>query len=278
MTSPTETAVCGDPLRGMFYERVGRYFENEGVSTRGDGECAICGTQLTNVVVSSKIPACRAQRSISQNRGRPAEGQPVAFGVKAKDGSVKNSLNGKGAITLIAPDRTFVACNVMPAMPLPPDMTAIPVVPGVQTTFFREFVENPPKPPFLLVLWDRKSTCPFELTHSLSRVAICGTDTPRYFDLDEVRRTVGLISHLGADAFRKACWLRMRIGRTSDPAQIDANNAELRSLVGGNGMSMADFNRLPTSSDVVYAVALQVAGVQEESETQADDAEEAEAA
>jgi hypothetical protein len=278
MTLLPEAVACGDPLRKLFFDRIGRYFENEGLIARTSGHCDICGAQLEDAIrdTTKKTPVCRPQRSIGQNRQRPADGAPVAFGAPLKPGSIKNSLNGLGGITLITETMTFVAANVIPVLPLPPEMTAVPVEPGVQGRFLRDFVRNPPKPPFLLIFWNRKNTMPLAMTEHLSRTMICGEDTPRSVDLREVVSAVNLIERIGAETFRSACWLRTRLGHEADPQKLIKLNEELQSLRRDRGMTAAEFKTLPAPDSDVQNMALKAYG---DDEVQQDDAaKEAEAA
>ncbi|MGY3581960.1 hypothetical protein ACVIGB_001117 [Bradyrhizobium sp. USDA 4341] len=267
--SSTDDMRCGDPLRRLFFERVGRYFENEGQATRGDGACEICGELLTDAVISSKRAVCRPQRSIGQERVRPAEGQPLKVGVplkmirdeksKREKPSAKNKLSTLGGIALIAPDRTFVAANVIPVLELPIDMTAVPVEQGIYRRFLREFVANPPPTPFLLIMWTRKNTIPLAMTESLSRTIICGDDVPQIFDMSEVEEMMVIANHLGFQNFSDACWLRNRIQRETDPKKIEKNNNDLGCLL-GKGLAMRDFNRLPSPTSTVFDIVAMVCG------------------
>ena len=269
MKSSSEQIVCGDAPRRLFFERVGRYFEHGGDDKRIDGACEICGMELKDAVNASGSPTCRPQRSIAKERPRPAEGAPVAFDSPVKPGAVKNKMT-TGCITLIAPDRTFVAANLLPTMPLPAEMTAVPVAPGVQARFLKEFMRNPPRTPFLLALWDKKLKIPLVMTESLSRTMICGGDVPRMVDMTQVMAASAIAGKLGLKRFKEACWLRERIARETDPAKIAKSNDELDALMAA-GLTIAEFNRLPPSQSTVQDLALRALG--EEQAPSGDDAE-----
>ena len=300
LAKDTPLTPCGDPVRVLFDERVGQYFRTPPKDERHVGTCFVCGKEIVAAATdSAKNPQCAEQRVIAQKRNGPEVGFPVAFGSPpaiSRKPKMKNKkpvlVDGKpvmvekirdkfcigavGAVTLISPDRTFLAVNALPTKPLPPEMTAIPVSAGVQAVFWQDFLTNPPQAPFLLVLWTKKGTVPLAMSESLTRTAVCGGESPFYVNMKEVRALLPLAQRMGMEDFQSACSLRARYAAAQSAPEVLKLGAEIAALRDKHDLTTKEFRSLPVpKSSELGLVKLLMEGP-DEAEVEADDDEEIE--
>jgi hypothetical protein len=249
-TAPT----CGSPEWRLFHERVGRYFEKDEAGD-ASGTCAICGTDLRNVVKGSAGPTCPPIRSAASKRSKSDPAKPIAFDPAAAAALGKAALTNVGCVVLIEPDRCFVATNVAPSRQLPADMTIAPVMPGSTGRFLAELGRRPPKAPFLLIVFDNKIP-PLALSHSASRAAWCGSSAIGTIDLTRIPDVAALAARLGPKRFATLASLKERLAQGG---LSEADRKTLAEMRADGAITADDLDSVPERSSLLYSIVDKVA-------------------
>lgn len=230
--------VCTDPVRKLFHDRLGQFYER----TEGEpivvGTCALCGA--TGVQVHDKgkgVGPCRAQASMTQKRHSPAEGEMPVFGAKravAKRPDGASAIAGEGSYVLIEPERTLYVGNVVAYKPLPEWIVAVrgPNAPRLPEMMKR--VLERPSLPYLLIAFGKKADMPLRLTDSMAEVVLNGTAPPVRLDRARMLEIVGLGRRFGVAALKKA--IEMKDGLTRPDAaerlaKFEAAHPELAAML-----------------------------------------------
>lgn len=215
---------CLDPVRRLFYDRIGRFYER----TEGEpivvGTCKQCGRG--GVEIHDKdgkgVGPCRAQASLTQKRLSPAEGHMPVFGVPLAPSKRVNggsAIAGEGSYALIEPDRATYVGNVAAFRPIPADLEAVrgPTAPRPWQLLLRA-IENP-RPPYLLVVFGKKGDMPLELSDNTAEVVLNGTTPPVRLDRGRLLEILDLGRRFGVLDLRKAIELKDALG-TPDANQL----------------------------------------------------------
>jgi hypothetical protein len=226
----------------MLHEYVGQWFIKAPSIKRAkpDAICSRCGaTGVTLWKTSATENSCIAQIAITAKRpARSAAGDPPP----GPDATGKFTL-GKGSMAIAGPHIARVLTKLSPAAGAPPSLSVTYATTGIIRTWLRELAENPPSPPFVVVIFGQNASFPIIVTTDPSRIVINGAST-RTMDASLTKRLLTMAAKIGPEAVRDAARLRQRLASgegTDAQRRRDADAfAKLR-----NSMTTAEFRALP---------------------------------
>lgn len=215
--------VCGDPGREMFFNYLGRYFAlpPKLVPLPSGTVCPECGADSVQLWESKAgTPQCLVQNTITRKRfGRKSSDEPCAPG---GDRSGMCSF-GLGSMAVCGPLVAEATTRLVPDHPVAEDVSVRFPERGDATRFIRRLVQAPPEPPFVAVVFGRKSSFKWSVTQDRSLISINGPEA-----LDVAPASVlSLKLHLdgvGASIVAKLLTLRARMARG------EASEAEQKAL------------------------------------------------
>jgi hypothetical protein len=233
--------VCGDPGRLMFFEHVGHYFAAEPkLKPLPIGTvCPICGSTSARLWKTDAGQAqCLAQNTVTRRRaGRKSRNEPCtpAANPWGKIAFVA------GSMAVAGPFVARVVTRVLPDKPIPETITVGYPENGGLSRFIVGLVMNPPKPPFVALVFGKKAGFRSAATVDPSLIRISG---PEGFDVPTpiVREWLSLFEGMQESAIGKVLASRVRFAR----GEIDAIDrdalAELRRL---RSEIVSSFRELP---------------------------------
>ena len=210
---------CVEPNRVLFYERLGRYFDWVKPEKAKVGTCTRCGAEGVAIVDKDgkgKGP-CLAQDAMTSKRYGPADGEPMAYGVKLRINEKRNrgdfAIAGDKSFCLIGPERTVYVGSVAPSRPLPEWLEVHAEFKGPRfTDLMRRAIEKPAYP-YLLANFTQKGDIPFELTLDDTFIVVNGTGTPQRLDRERLVTAIELIREFGAKAVDEAVEMKDLVAR-----------------------------------------------------------------
>lgn len=253
--SPNEVTgtLCVDPGRAAFYDRVGRFFEATDCEGGAVGRCSLCGGNGVVVWEKSGRSVCRAQRAITEKRRRPLGDLEPAFGVPVDpSGRGSHAFNSPGTAVLIERSRVKVITNIVPSAPLPTDMSAERVKKGQKPNQIARLligaVKRRLERPFLLVIFQQKSTTPFMLGQSPSTIPICGDDPVIVVETARLCAAMEFTGKYGAADFRSITRLKAKLVAGSPDVKSIAM-ADIKVLASRHADLASDFAAMPTAGE-----------------------------
>lgn len=218
-----EEHVCGDPGRAMFFNYLGRYFAlpPKLVPLPIGTVCPECGADSVQLWQSrAGTPQCLAQNTITRKRfGRKSPDEPCVPG-----GDISGMCSfGLGSTVVCGPFVAEATTRLVPEHPVPEHVSIRFPERGDTTRFVRRLVQTPPDPPFVAVVFGKKSSFRWSVTHDRSLIAMNG---PEALDVAPAA-VLSLKLHLkglGAGVVAKLLTLRARM------ALGDASEAEQKTL------------------------------------------------
>jgi hypothetical protein len=168
--------VCGDPGREMFFNYLGRYFSLQPklVPLPIGAVCPECGADSVQLWQSKAgAPQCLVQNTITRKRfGRKSPDEPCAPG---GDSSGMCSF-GLGSMVVCGPSVAEATTRLVPEHPAPEHVLIRFPERGDTTWFIRRLIQTPPEPPFVAVLFGKKSSFKWSVTQDRSLIAINGPE------------------------------------------------------------------------------------------------------
>ncbi|MGJ0506013.1 MAG: hypothetical protein ACR652_02520 [Methylocystis sp.] len=167
---------CGDPGRAMFFDYLGRYFSQEPKLVRLPigtvcPECGVDSVQLWRSKAGA--PQCIAQNTITRKRfGRKSPEEPCA----PMNDSTGMCSFGLGSMLVCGPFVAEATTRLAPDQPVPEHVSISFPERGDTARFIRRLVEAPPEPPFVAVVFGRKSSFKWSVTQDRSLVSINGPE------------------------------------------------------------------------------------------------------
>jgi hypothetical protein len=253
---PGGAALCNDPGRSLFYERVGQFFhdDSEVVAYEAPLPCIICGQALSAGALIDGRAICAPQRSIVAKR--PGVSDPPATagepGAKAKRSS--HAFNMQRKAVFITPDAAYAIASVRPLKPLPTDLKVW--TEGSSETYgelYSVIFGKPHATPALYVEFEQSGAFEFDLTLSPDMLRRCGGSLVETIDAGRVREIVAVGRAIGQQGLRRFNQLRSRASR-NDPLD-EAESAELLDLMDRMAATGVDLADPPTPDEAAYGIA-----------------------
>lgn len=216
--------VCGDPGREMFFEYLGRYFavQPKLVPLPIGTICPECGADSVQLWESKAgTRQCLAQNTVTRKRfGRKYPDEPCAPG---GDSSGMCSF-GLGSMVVCGPFVAEATTRLVPDHPAPEHVSVRFPERGGATRFIRRLVQTPPEPPFVAVMFGKKSSFKWSVTRDRSLISING---PEALDVAPAA-LLSLKLHLkglgaGVVSELSALRARMALGEASEAEQQRLN-------------------------------------------------------
>jgi len=241
---------CGDPGRSMFFEYVGRYFATTPKLTPlpPGTVCPICGSASAQLwQTNAGQPQCLVQNTITRKRaGRTSAEQPCVPATDPK-GMV---FFADGSMVVSGPFVARVITRLLPDTPLPETVNVqFPEKDGISSVI-RDLVTDPPKPPFVAIVFGKKATFRSSTTVDSSIIRIGG---PEGFDIPTpiVRDWLRIFEGMKPTSINKALSLRERFARGEIS---DSDRDALAELGRLHPQTASSFRKVPSLGTRGFAV------------------------
>jgi hypothetical protein len=202
--------VCGEPGRQMFFNYVGRYFAAPpslrplplGMS------CPRCGSTTAQLwMTSSKEPSCLAQQTITRKRkARASAAEPA---IPAQNPSGKTAM-GDGNMVVAGPHKARIVTKLLPDTPLPPSLEVVFSDRGSVRASVVDLLENPPEPPFVVIIFEKKAAFDAIVTIDRSQIFINGTK-PQVINGFRLNQLLAVAQRVGTKELYRLMDLRRRL-------------------------------------------------------------------
>lgn len=170
-----KSRACAESGRFIWYKYIGQYFENpfgsKGLLHQGS-QCPLCGSRDVDLEPGSGNEGrCRAQSAITAKRAGRKEGDPPGPLTQPKDGM---TAFGDGAVTVAGPYVKWAITNLFLTKEPPADLVPECTAKGSTGRILRRLIDEPPKPPFVVVQFAKKGNFPIVPTVDTSLIHING--------------------------------------------------------------------------------------------------------
>ncbi len=167
--------VCADPGRSMWYGYIGQYF-GKAFGAKGllpiGSQCPLCGARdIPLEPGSGDAGRCQAQSAITAKRAGRKEGDPAGPLETPRDGMTSF---GDGAVTVAGPHARWAVTNLFLTKKPPADLVPECTAKGSTGRILRRLIDEPPKPPFVVVQFSKKGNFPIIPTVDTSLIHING--------------------------------------------------------------------------------------------------------
>jgi len=243
------TADCADPGRLMFLQHVGQYFAAEPRLVRLPDRtpCFICGRASARLwLTGSGEASCLAQQTITRKRAaRKSPDDPMT---PPANPAGKTSM-GEGNMVVAGPHRVLLITKLLPDRPVPPGVDIIFSDKGCIKAAKLDLLRNPPRPPFVVILFGQNARFSTDVTIDASRLYVNGPAS-QVFDRSYLSRLLDIAARVGETTILDLIALRHRIagGDTTafDPKLHRQDQQALLDLRLAGLITPAEFRMLPS--------------------------------
>jgi len=240
--------ACGEPGRQMFFEYVGQYFAAPPrLSPLPLGTpCSICGSVEVQLwQTSSGEASCIAQQTITRKRAaRSSSADPA---VPAADPSGMTAM-GDGNMIIAGPHRAMIITKLLPDRIPPPGVEIKFSDKGSIRTAKLDLLENPPRPPFVVIVCEKNAKFRTRVTVDASQIAINGP-SGQILNRPYLSRLIEMAGKVGAKDLLELMGLRQRLAGGAGKfknGQQERDQAAFLDLRAAGALTSAEFRSLPS--------------------------------
>jgi hypothetical protein len=238
--------VCGDAGRRMFFDYVGHYFSGPPrlpplPSGTPCPRCGSTGVQLW--LTSSNEPSCLVQQTITRKRkARTSADEPL---IPAKDPAGKTNI-GDGNMVVAGPHIAKIITKVLPDTRPLPSLEIVFTKEGCIRDATLGLLRNPPKPPFVVIIFEKKAAFTSRITVDHSQIFI-NAIKPQVINRFRLNRLITLAKRIGNKELYDLIQLRHRLagGETPTEKQQESDQAAILAIRASGILSQVEFRTLP---------------------------------
>lgn len=233
----------------MFLQHIGKYFAAEPRLSRLPDRtaCSICGRVSARLWLTDAGEAsCLAQQTITRKRAaRKSPSDPV---IPSANPAGKTSL-GDGSMVVAGPYRALLITKLLPDKPVPPGIDIIFSDKGCISAAKLDLLRNPPRPPFVVIVFGQKARFSTEVTIDTSRLYVNGPAS-HIFDLPYLSRLLDIAHRVGGTTILDLIALRHRLAggdtNADAPKRHKQDQQALLDLRSAGLITPAEFRLLPS--------------------------------
>lgn len=232
--------TCEDDGLALAYDRIIRFFTPEPTlkPAQKGTPCPLCGSQLARLWrTSSGEVKCLAQLGISGKRAGRAETDAV---IPRPDLSGKVCF-GDGAMLIAGEHVARVVTRLYPVSPIPNDVVVLYPTKGTIRAELTALAQNPPEPPFVVIVFGQKAGFSTQITVDTSLLVINGPD-PYVIDRAYLLELARLFEALSAKERSEILSLRARLALGTP---LSTDRAAMARLKTNHPEVVRIFRRLP---------------------------------
>jgi hypothetical protein len=244
--------VCADAGRQMFWDYAGRYFAKDITLKKAPAgtACSVCGQAGMSLWLTPQgMAVCEAQNAITSKRAGRADANTPAIPDPAASGMVALA---EGALVLAGPHGTKIATKLLPQRDLPGDIDLQFPENGDRARWFVELLKNPPRPPFVFIVFGKNAGFTTEITTDASSIYVNGPPGTGGFAMESGRlaELTGALDGVKWKVIEEACRLRARLATGQQARGDDEALEKLRS----DNRLFPLFRNLPTPGTPTYQI------------------------
>ena len=238
--------VCGEAGRQMFFDYVGYYFaEPPRLRPLPAGTfCPRCGSTSVQLwMTGSQEPSCLAQQTIT--RKRKARGSADEPAIPDQDPTGKTNM-GDGNMVVVGPHTAKIITKLLPNTLPPPGLEIVFTKEGSIREGILDLLQDPPKPPFVAIIFEKKAIFKTKITVDPSQIFINGTK-PQVINRSRINDLIAVSQRTGKKELFRLMELRYRLagGEAKADKQREMDQEALLALRISFVLSQAEFRSLP---------------------------------